>query len=207
MSTPATQRSQTRSPLAEMILLFPAVVLVTAMRSGLPWAPTGEPPRYFAFAGRILADGLMPYRDMPLEYPPLALVPWLLPRLLTGDVHSYAWLLAVQNAALAAGIAVCLAWLARHGWSAGAPSTVLATGLLLLLGVGHVVVWLFDLLPALLVALALVAVVRDRPATAGVLLALGTLVKVFPVVLLPVLVLWYLVRGHPRRPGGCSVAG
>ena len=140
----------------------------------------------------------MPYRDVPLEYPPLAVAPWLLPRLVTGDVHSYAWLLAVQNAVLSAGIAVCLAWLARRGWSAGASATVLATGLLLLLGVSHVVVWLFDLVPALLVALTLVAVVRDRPGAAGVLLALGALVKVFPVVLIPVLLLWYLAGGHRR---------
>ena len=84
VSEPMTGRSMpgVRVPFAEAILLFPAVLLVMAMRSGLPWAPIGEPPRYFDFAGRILG-GLVPYRDAPLEYPPLALVPWVLPRLLT----------------------------------------------------------------------------------------------------------------------------
>ncbi len=187
----------TRLPFAEVILLYPVALLVSALRSGLPWAPTGEPLRYFEFAGRIL-HGLVPYRDAPLEYPPLALVPWILPRLVSTDAYTYAWLLAIQNAALATGIAVGLAWLARHGWAATAPQIVLATGLILLLGAVDVVVWLFDLLPALLVVLALVAAARERPGWAGVLLALGALVKVFPVVLVPVLLCWYLVEGRRR---------
>ena len=186
-------------------MAFPALLLVLALRSGLPWDPIGEPPRYFAFASQVF-QGLVPYRDVPLEYPPLALVPWLLPRVVATDVHSYAWVLAFQNAALAASVAVCLVWLAGRGWSASSPTIVLAAGLLLLLGVAHVVVWLFDLVPALLVALALVAVVRERPGWAGFLLAMGGLVKLFPLVLVPVLLLWYLAAQQRRSAGRLLIA-
>src|SRR5688500_11649678 len=43
---------------------------------------TGDARLYYAVGEDLLA-GRLPYRDRPLEYPPLALVPLLLPRLLT----------------------------------------------------------------------------------------------------------------------------
>ena len=189
-----------------LVLLYPAILLAQAFQSGLPWRPRGEPPRYLAVANEILA-GAVPYRDLPVEYPPLALVPWIVPRLVSGDdIHRYAWLLAVQNAVLATGIALCLAWLTRRGWSTAGVSAVLATGALLLLGAGNIVVWLFDLVAALLVGLALVAVALRRPAFAGLLLGVGTMVKVYPAVVLPVLVLAYLAEGDRRSAGRILVA-
>jgi hypothetical protein len=189
-----------------VVLLYPAILLAMAFRSGLPWQPRGEPPRYLGVANAILA-GTVPYRDLHLEYPPLALVPWIVPRLVSGDdIHWYAWLLALQNAVLAGGIALCLAWLTRRGWSTAGVSAVLATGALLLLGVSYIAVWLFDLVPALLVGLALVAVALRRPTVAGLLLGVGTMVKVYPAVVVPVLVLGYLAEGDRRSAGRMLVA-
>jgi Glycosyltransferase family 87 len=197
-STPGGTTREWWAEVWPMFLVYPAILLVMAFQSGLPWRPLGEPPRYLGVVNDILA-GRIPYRDLPLEYPPLALVSWIVPRLVSGDeVFRYAWLLAVQNAALGAGVAACLAWLARRGWSADGVAAVLAIGALLLLGVAHVVVWLFDLVPALLVGLALVAVAVRRPTAAGLLLGLGTLVKVYPSVLVPVLLLGYLAAGDRR---------
>jgi hypothetical protein len=187
------RRLSGHEPVAELVALPAAILIMEAFRSGLPWAPTGEPPRYFEAAGRLLA-GEIPYAEVPSEYPPLAFAAWLLPRLLSGDVHGYAWLLAIQNMVLATGIGVCLVWLSRRWWSSGPTSLVLTLAALIVVGVAGIVVWLFDLLPAMLTALGLVAFVRGMPGTAGAVLGLGALAKVYPVVLLPVLVLGALGR-------------
>jgi hypothetical protein len=191
-------RHPRQEPIAELVVLPAAILLMAAIRSGLAWNPTGEPPRYFDVAGKLLA-GLVPYLQVPSEYPPLAFVPWLVPRLLSGDdVHAYAWLLAIQNAALATGVALCLAWLARRHWARGATSVVLALAALMVVALAPVAVWLFDLLPALLTGLALIATARGGWGTAGILLGLGTLAKLYPAVLVPLFAAWPLVAGERR---------
>src|SRR5262245_7730640 len=49
-----------------------------------------------------LLQGRVPYRDFALEYPPLALLPFALPRLVTLgqriDFIGYVWLFLIENA-------------------------------------------------------------------------------------------------------------
>src|SRR5262245_12978306 len=67
---------------------------------------------YFNASG-LLASGQLPYRDFPLEYPPLALIAFVLPRLVTPaqppDFARYVWLFVIENALFSTLIALALA--------------------------------------------------------------------------------------------------
>ena len=138
---------------------------------------------FFDDSGRLLG-GAVPYRGFPLEYPPLALVPMTLPRLvwpLETTEQLYAWLFGLMEGCLA----VVVGWLVAGVAERPLPS--LATWALLVAAAGASIAWRYDLWPAALVLGAVVAAERGRPGMAGVALGAGTMLKLFPIVVLPVL--------------------
>jgi uncharacterized membrane protein len=58
------------------------------------------------------------------------------------------------------------------------------------------VAWRYDIAAVALTVGAVALVVARRPGSAGVLLALGALMKIFPAAIVPVLLAWLLVRGE-----------
>ena len=149
-----------------------------------------------------LADGKVPYRDHPVEYPVLT---GALMGVLGLPVHAYAAareginegevfydLNAIVLSALAVGTAAALLALRRRRpWDAA--MFALAPGLLL----SATVNW--DLLAVGLTAFFMVAWARRRAVTAGVLLALAVSAKFYPVLLLGPLVILALRSGRVRR--------
>jgi hypothetical protein len=143
---------------------------------------------------RQLLNGLVPYRDFALEYPPLALLPFALPRLVTlgqrVDFSGYVWLFLVQNALFSTLIALLIAQirgLQAAGSSLGLYALLVAVSAPLL-------PWRYDLFPALLTALALLCVLRRQPGWAGIWLGLGVAAKLYPAVLLPIFGAYYLAE-------------
>jgi len=188
------------------LIAFQAIVVVlvgflTPRAALLTWAVD---PIAYRDSGQSLLAGLMPYRDFTFEYPPLALLPMVLPQFLAGgegSMEAYRWLFLLQNTLISCGIAAALAWLALRGWTPGSPSRVLAAYALLVVAVAPLVAWRYDILVGLFVVLAVLATVRDRPTLAGLALGLGALAKVYPAFLLPV----FLVRHLARREGLAAV--
>lgn len=123
--------------------------------------------------------GLLPGTEGRWEYPIGALAA-LLPA--TGGREEHVAFFTVFVSVMLAVDAVLLLVLQRAGLRAAWAWTLLLPLL------GPLVYTRFDLLPTLLVVLAL-RTRPHRPTTAGALLALGALVKVWPLVLLPVLAL------------------
>jgi hypothetical protein len=120
------------------------------------------------------------YTALPREYPPLAIAPFSLTMLYPGqDV----------NAVFAAGMTavVLLGYLAMRRWSTRERALVYLG--YLFLGEMPVVVGRFDILPALTTLGALMAARRGRFTFAYVFLALGTLLKVYPFALVPVVLI------------------
>jgi hypothetical protein len=202
-STTAPQRARGDWGAVVALIAFQASVLVligflTPRAALLTWA--GDPLAYREHGQSLLA-GLMPYRDFTFEYPPLALLPMALPEFLPGgatSVDAYRWLFLLQNTLISCGIAAALAWLARRRWAPGSSSRVLVVYALSVAAVVPLVAWRYDIFVSLLVVLAVVATVKDRPALAGLALGLGALTKVFPAFLLPVFVVRYVARGDSR---------
>lgn len=128
---------------------------------------------YYAHYAHEMTTGHWPYRDFFDEYPPLAQPLFYVIRVLPGSFESvFRWAMVV--CAL-----VTIALLVRN--AAGAAVCALAPWL-----AGPILLNTYDFFPALLTIAALRA---RRERTAMVLLALGVGAKIYPIVVLPILLL------------------
>jgi hypothetical protein len=166
---------------------------------------------YTTYRDLMLGDGLLPFRDFGFEYPPLAALPMLaMPsQFWFGAIMLVSSLVAQFCAARLAGArGELVAWL------------LVAQPIL----VGASLRTHFDALAVALMLAGLALVVADRPETAGglasggrhglrilrelrppsaplgmALLGLATMTKLFPVVLVPGVVVWLLARWRDRE--------
>jgi hypothetical protein len=201
-------------------LLLPSVVILVAAAltpASELHSNQGDVGLYLEKA-RALAAGLVPYRDFPFEYPPLALVPMIVPYLLWPfsrlAVEGYAWLFVAWEAALMLALAVVLAKIVRLGGTmddeAGDPAV--ATGadsgrvdamanrlVVVSIGAALAIAFRFDLYPAVLVIVALWLSLERRPVAAGVVVGLGVLAKLYPLAVVPALAIpWLIPRDFDR---------
>jgi uncharacterized membrane protein len=156
---------------------------------------------YARYARNIVVRGLMPYRAFSVEYPPLALPMFLIPRLIAGN--SFSGYMEVFELMMAA-CGVIAAGLAAYVLAAQRAATrQLVCGVALLafspLLLGAVVLSRYDLFPTMLTVAAIAALYFGWNRTGFVLLALGTAAKAFPVVVVPIAAV-YVWRRHGRRP-------
>ncbi len=155
--------------------------------------------------GLQLLGGSIPYLDFSVEYPPLALVPMTLPLLAAPgggiDDLGYIWRFATVEGALA----VAAGWLLFQATGRSRSTLVLWA---VLVGLAWASVALrYDLWPVLAVLVA-VSVVDRRSGAAGVAIGLGTMLKLYPIALLPVLGVYALAgrdrAGFVRLVVGCA---
>ena len=180
-----------------VLLLAPLVLLVvivglTPEKNRLILA--SDPAVYHRYAQALLG-GSIPYRDFSMEYPPLALVPMTLPLLVPvggTDEVGYVWRFVLVQGVLA----VLGGWLLF--WATGRSRTALVLWAALVGLAWASVALRYDLWPVLCVLVA-VLVVERKPGAAGIALGLGTMLKLYPIVLLPVLGAYLLA--HRDRAG------
>ncbi len=145
----------------------------------------GDTPLYHQY-GQNLLDGKVPYRDFFDEYPPGALPMFVVPAATPGAGFTFwskslQWLLAatcIAFAALAAGVA---------RWRAALIG--IAPALL-----GQITFTRFDFWPAGLAIGALATLAAGRHRLALALLAIAVAAKEYPVVLLPIFLLYVAAR-------------
>ena len=153
-------------------------------------------PLYQAYADQV-ANGLTPYLDFDVEYPPLALPLFRLPGAgLTLEEFMRRFSVEMGAVTLLAGALVALAACAI--WPCGRRAYV--AGALYALGValtGAIIVNRYDVAIAFLgVAAFLLCLVRGWYAAAAITLGLGFALKITPAALLPLVL---LLAGKPRR--------
>ena len=153
------------------------------------WArrPLVDWPVYLHYGYAIVHDGQIPYRDFAVEYPPGALPVFTLPSLGGTYASSFAWLMA----ACGVGLVVVVAGIRRGAAFYVALAPVLA---------GSLILSRFDLWPALLATAALAALLRDRDGLGWALLGAAVAAKLWPLVLVPLALVWSVRRGHTRAP-------
>lgn len=147
------------------------------------------------------ASSPLPLHMLPIEYPPLTVLPFSLPLLAPLPFYALTFALLMT---LAAGLVY---WLLAHSAARQAAPIFL---LYLLLGAAGVFQERFDLLPAACTVLCVLAAERGRWRTAYVALALGALLKLYPLVMLPALFLAEqrarpAPTANPRRPRPAGV--
>ncbi|HEY6960717.1 MAG TPA: glycosyltransferase 87 family protein [Gaiellaceae bacterium] len=132
----------------------------------------------------------MPYRDFRVEYPPGALPVFVAAAPFADYATAFAWLMCMCGVALVATLAFV-----RHeaAWFA-ALSPVLA---------GSLILSRFDLWPALLAVLALALLLAERHRLGWALLGAAVAAKLWPLVLVPLALVWSVRRGR----GWSALAG
>jgi hypothetical protein len=131
--------------------------------------------------GNGVVHGQLPYRDFALEYPPGSIPLFTIPAWISE--HDYATIYRVENAIGWLVVVVLVSLLVREAWPVYAAAlTPFALGPFFLMR--------FDAWAVAFALGALVAIVRGRTTLALSLLALGTLVKVWPLLLVPVFLLY-----------------
>lgn len=146
--------------------------------------------------------GHIPYRDFLIEYPPLSVIPFALPALLPvafpGGFGSMLelyrntfWLqiLILDELGLGLVYLVC-----RRLGPAEEFWKPLAAYTLALATLGTIIAQRYDIIPALLTLLCLYAFARGRSKLVGISLALGVAVKLYPIVIAPILIIAYWRR-------------
>lgn len=171
-------------------LIWVATRAMMFVALGLFGGPVTGDVLYYARSLRgLFAGGSL--RETLQEYP-VPVLGIMLPQYLLGALNPVAFtcLFALSMLALDAAF-TALVWrvTGRRG------SEALTFWLWCLPAIGPIAYFRFDLVPGVLTGAALLAAVR-RPIWTGVLTALGTALKLFPIVMLPV----FLIRRASRRP-------
>jgi uncharacterized membrane protein len=151
---------------------------------------------YFDYASDVL-NGKLPYRDFAFEYPPLSLLFFILPKLLSPSwqvfsVYFQAEVLIFELAGL-----VLTYLIARR--LGKAPWTLLSVYSIAILAVGPIIGQQYDIIPAITTLLALYYFWLGHHKVAWVFLALGTMIKLYPALLAPIFLIIYLRNGEYRR--------
>ena len=181
------------------VAYIPITFVVIIMFIAASWEvfmPTTDPARYQCYAltfwlgsnathllpalqcSFLQAGTQAPFRMLPIEYPPLTLVPFSLALLAPLSYYQlvFSFLMALT--------AVLVYWLLLRYGPRGAG---LIFALYLLGGAVATAHVRFDLLPAALTLISLIAAERKHWVSAYVALAFGVLLKIYPILLLPVL--------------------
>ena len=142
-------------------------------------------PTYQQYGDAILHHGLVPYRDFAVEYPPAAIVVFILP----AAFHNYASAFAWEMAALGLVLIAVVATIRREAAFYVALAPLLA---------GSLILSRFDLWPALLTVAALAVLLREYHRLGWALLGAAVAAKLWPLVLVPVVLAWSYRAGRIR---------
>jgi len=143
---------------------------------------------YFADASK-LASGLLPYRDFTLEYPPLSLISFGLPRIITSSNTLYTKIFQFEVLVFDIIGLVLIFDIARR--LREAPWKALSIYTLGVLAVGPIIIQTYDLIPAVMTLAAIYLFWLEKHNASWAMLALGTLTKIYPIVIAPIFLLIY----------------
>lgn len=159
-----------------------------------------DTPVYFRYANQILR-GSIPYHDFIPEYPPVAMLTFLIARLISGsNPDAYMHWFEVEVTLFSCGIVTLLASIAWRKWrSIKRMAEVLAVYSIFLCLLGPSVETRFDIVVGLLILASVWAFVSGRDYLAWTLLGVGLMTKIVPVLLAPLYLISYLRKRDYRK--------
>ena len=171
-----------------------------------PWQDelVSDVPLYRAYA-EVFLDGVMPYREIGFEYPPLAAPLIALPGLVSVDPETYRYAFAVLAFLLAVGVLFATGRLAALGGASEWPALLVVA--LAPIATGSMIRTHFDLAPVLCLVAGLAAIGSGRSRPGFALLGVGGALKLFPLAAVPVAAAWLLgQRCRGEALGGVAIA-
>lgn len=137
---------------------------------------------FFDYASRTLA-GAVPYRDFAIEYPPLAVPLFVIPRLVTHRLDAYVLWFAAEMLLFDALAVHLVAWYTAAREGREKVPARLAWYTASFAALYPVIGSRYDLAPAAVALAATLNWFGGRPVLGGLLTAAGALLKIFPAVL------------------------
>ncbi len=183
-----------KSSVRSVLLLASVLILLLAAywpASTLFDSVSGDIGLYQEYGAGALASP----PQLPREYPPLSAVIFAVPQLIFPEHYVVGF--ALMAALAAAFTAIVVDRLSRRGWL-----FVLYLGL----GAWGTLFFRFDIFVVLLTVLGYALATRRKWVLAQMLLALGVGLKLYPLVLMPLVVCWQW-RTERRLPVGASLGG
>jgi len=153
---------------------------------------------YFDYSTRFLA-GEFPYRDFAMEYPPMALIAFTLPHFISTNgsltLHQYSYAYLFENVLFSLAISTLLLASIRY-WHPEKRERIkpLALFTVLIIICAPLIPWRYDLFPALLTFLAMFFIIVNKPALAGVSIGIAVAAKLYPVITIPIFVMYLLLN-------------
>jgi hypothetical protein len=181
---------------------LPALALLVAGWALTLWVAPWSDERvndlfvYRTFAEPVLHGGL-PYRDVAFEYPPLAAPAIALPGLGGTGAEAFRWAFVLWTLGAAAAVVLLCGALARA--TGGDPRRAMLAAALMPVFCGALVRTHFDLFPVALLLAGLLLLCLERPRAGLAVLGLGAMTKAFPLVAVPVALVWLVARGRRRE--------
>lgn len=142
---------------------------------------------YLDYASKIMS-GQIPYRDFAVEYPPGAMLIFLLPRLFAATPEAYGTAFAIEMLAFDLVCLFMILIMARRLKLAVVPTLAIYT--LVTVAVGAIAVQRYDFAPAALSLAAVFLFGRGHYKSAWALIAVGALVKLYPIALAPLFLIY-----------------
>ena len=171
-------------------LITRAVLLVVSLNPRLYSAALWGDVRFYGAKVERMFQGELPYRDVATEYPPGSVPFTVLPGLVVGTGAGYRLAFACEMLLVDLVGLAAAARLARVADQAR--RRIPLAYVLVLVAIGPLLLFRFDLVPAVCVLLAAALAAEGRPGWAAAALGYGTAAKMFPGVLAPLLVLGLL---------------
>ena len=151
---------------------------------------------YFNYSSRMLS-GEFPYRDYSMEYPPFALLPFCFPFLISKNLtlQDYTNLFLFENVLLSllvSGLAIRISSYVSSKKQAQIRTAAISMMASILCA--PLFAWRYDLFPAALTLLSLNLLLAGRPGLSGFCIGVGTATKIYPFVVVPVMMLYLWIN-------------
>ncbi len=175
-------------PVGVSALIAVLHIVILRLADRLYWIVDPGPRLFYFDLANYLFQGLAPYRDFFIEYPPGALYLLTLPRLITSSGMNYQTIFLLMVSAAQIGIILTILAIDKRLNPIRAPKRALAItaiSLVLALGLGPISWFRFDVFVALSIVLALMASLKNS-LWQWFWLALGTTLKIIPAALVPI---------------------
>ncbi|MFT4033578.1 MAG: glycosyltransferase family 87 protein [Siphonobacter sp.] len=182
----------------QSVILLCVIILITCgyiVVYHRPYLKAGDLDLYYTSTIHVI-NGDIPYKDFKFEYPPLAILPIILPGLIfhNSSFQNYSLVFFLENLLFIFLLGITIYNIAiklnlsKFIWK------ILARYAILILLSWITVSWRFDIFCTLLTALSFLSVLRKQAFIGGIWISLAIVTKLYPIVFIPVFLLYFFIQ-------------